>query len=142
MEAGHGLFDTGAADWVQGQFSEANRRPLTPFQRQAVNILVKAMKTGPWNLTVNWQRVQWNHGDGGGGVRFVLAERRLATFDFDHLTRLVLAAHDACVRVAIEPCTFRHLAITMHPRDGRDGSYYASHPTIETAIEHFRGKAT
>ena len=61
----------------------------------------------------------------------------LATFDFDLLTRLVIAAHDEAVRVSIVPSGPRLLKIQLWPRT-RVGSMAKRHPTIEEAIEWMR----
>lgn len=62
----------------------------------------------------------------------------LSTFDFNDLTRLVLLAHDRCVRVAVEPLNCKYVRIAIWKRE-REGSMYERHPTIEQAIEAFRG---
>ncbi|HZS84188.1 MAG TPA: hypothetical protein VFA50_15035, partial [Stellaceae bacterium] len=58
-------------------------------------------------------------------------------YDFDHLTRLVIAAHDRCVRLDIEPAARRYLWLILHPRE-REGGMSRRHPTIEQAIADFR----
>jgi hypothetical protein len=63
----------------------------------------------------------------------------LATFDSDRLTRLVIAAHDHCVRVAIEPSGPGLVKICLWPRNGREGRMFERHPTIEEAISALRG---
>jgi hypothetical protein len=62
----------------------------------------------------------------------------LATFDFDTLTRLVIAAHDECVRVEISASGPRMVKIYLWPRKGREGGIAERHPTIEQAIESLR----
>jgi hypothetical protein len=62
----------------------------------------------------------------------------MATQDFNHLTRLVFAAHDHCVRIEVSPKAFRYLDITMHSGRGREGGTMESHPTIEGALEKWR----
>ncbi len=55
----------------------------------------------------------------------------LSTWDFNTLTRLVVGAHDFCIRVEIEPCNFRFLRCFFHPRRTREGSAMARHPFME-----------
>ena len=62
----------------------------------------------------------------------------LATFDGADLTRLVLLAHDECIRVQIEQGGPNRLRIEIWKR-AREGPMYARHPTIEQAIESIRG---
>lgn len=64
----------------------------------------------------------------------------LSTYDFDDLTRLVLLAHEKCIRVQIEQGGPRRLRIVIWKRS-REGSNFERHPTIEQAIEKFRGAA-
>ena len=119
------------ADWVEGN----SRVTLTDFQRLAVETLVEGFGTGVWNLNVNWKTVDWNY---GRGVRFTVWEGGgLASTDFDRLTRLVLAAHDNCVRVSIHAASFRYFFIQISPRV-RDGLSMNSHPAIEQSIAWFR----
>jgi hypothetical protein len=62
--------------------------------------------------------------------------RQMATYDGDDLTRLVLLAHERCIRVAIEPVNCRYMRIAIWKRE-REGDTYHRHPTIEQAIERF-----
>lgn len=64
----------------------------------------------------------------------------LATFDFSDLTRLVILAHDECIRVEVTAVRQNIIRIAIWKRQGRDGSISERHPTIEQAIETFRGK--
>lgn len=60
----------------------------------------------------------------------------LSTFDFNVLTRLVLMAHQKCIRVSIMPLNFKHIKICIWKRT-RDGGISTGHPTIEQAIDKF-----
>lgn len=75
---------------------------------------------GPFCWTVN-------HNRGG-----------LSTFDFNHLTRLVVMAHDKCIRVDLIPIRNGIMQISISNRK-REGSIWERHPTIEEAIEKIRG---
>lgn len=113
---------------------------LNDFHRKAIGILVKAFRTGVYNLPINWDRARL----GGGSWPMLAVNIRtdgIATYDFDRLTRLVIAAHDECVRVEVSPSAPRYLKVSMWPRKGRDGSMMTSHPTIEDAISDFRRTA-
>jgi hypothetical protein len=122
-------------DYVRSWVESNTDRKLTDFQALCCNILTRSFNTGVYNLKINWKKVNWNYVR--GGVRFTIECYDLATFDFDHLTYLVIAAHEHCVRISIMPATFRHLRITMSLRE-REGGMSARHPTIDQAIEDFR----
>lgn len=62
----------------------------------------------------------------------------MATFDFDELTRLVIAAHDECIRAAVAPSGPGMVKIRLWPRYGREGRFSERHPTMEKAIETLR----
>lgn len=119
------------ADWVERQIG----RVLTDDQRVACEVLVQGLNTGIWNVQVNWKKVDWS----GRGGRFLLFSGGLGTFDFDHLTRLVIAAHDRCMRVEIVGVATRYLHVHVHRRV-REGDWSARHPTMEEAIAKFRGE--
>lgn len=59
----------------------------------------------------------------------------LATYDCDHLTMLILGAHEYMLRVSITNGGPRALKIWVFPRHGRDGCTMSRrHPDIQTAI--------
>jgi hypothetical protein len=61
-----------------------------------------------------------------------------ATFDFADLTRLVVIAHDMCIRISIQPTSRHRMRVMLHPRAGREGDMCRRHPTIEEAIKTMR----
>lgn len=124
-----------AADWVQSQLGSKGHQ-LTPEERAAVDLLGFGLKCGIYDVPVRWDRVEW----GGRYAVFTLyAGGGLGSHDFDHLTRLVVAAHDRCLRVVISPCAPKYLRIFVGARDRLDASISRGHPTLEAAIAKIRG---
>ena len=76
--------------------------------------------------------------DEGNGCWSVSHYGDLASFDYDDLTRLVLLAHDRCVRVWVRAGQPRHVRIWIAARYRGTGSMTSDHPTIEDAILKFR----
>jgi hypothetical protein len=64
----------------------------------------------------------------------------LASFDFSEMTRLVVMAHDCCVRISISPCKNDVLRICIWKRHSREGDMSLRHPDLESAIKTFRDR--
>ncbi len=62
----------------------------------------------------------------------------LSTTDFDGLTRLVLMAHDRCVRVELIACNMQYTRIAISRRDPKSTSIMEGHPTIERSLAAWR----
>jgi hypothetical protein len=62
----------------------------------------------------------------------------LATFDFDHLTRLVTLCHDRMIRLEIKPCNFRYMKLIFHQRKVREGDISERMPTLESHVQSIR----
>ena len=131
-----------AGEWVQSQINADARRKrraahvLTEFDHRALAMLCKAFRTGVHNLTVRWDRVDWR---GRYGFALNMYCGGFATYDFDPLTRLVIGAHEECIRVCLTPKAPKYMEIAMSPRDRVADSMFARHPTIEEAIAVYRG---
>lgn len=82
-----------------------------------------------WHLRRAW----------GDGVKVSL-HINPATFDYSYLTRLVIAAHDECMRVQIMPGGRGLLSLGLTPRM-REGETYDRHPTLDDAIARERAKS-
>ena len=67
----------------------------------------------------------------------VVDNGNLATADGTTLTRLVIAAHEAAVRLEIGACGPRGVRLMLHPR-GRTESISTNHPTLDTALADAR----
>lgn len=126
------------ADWLENNLA-AHRRSaspkarakiaprISPFGRVVADLLglvwrgiyhlpSKALETAPWDD--DWFITVWVHNE-------------VATYDGCELTLLVVAAHDACVRVSISSYGPRLLQLGFSPRRGRDGLFHERHPTLE-----------
>ena len=73
----------------------------------------------------------------GEGWMMRCDQKRLHTYDYNHLTRFVLMCHEYGIRGEIQPHTFRHVKIIIHKRTAREGSVFEVHPTIHTAIKKY-----
>ena len=125
-------------DWRMGEYrrtKRANRPPIAPSMADPVDDwLVRCA----WVLCTTY---------GGAhhvprvrvGARFleVCAYGDLATADGTQLTRIVLLAHEAAVRVSISPCNQQYVYIHLHPR-ARTPSNMTNHPTLEAAAAAMR----
>lgn len=74
--------------------------------------------------------------DFAGGVETNVPDN-LSTYDFDFLTRIVVVAHDLCVRVSVLPSGPGRLKLRLFARK-RDGDLYTRHPTMEEAVNGVR----
>lgn len=61
----------------------------------------------------------------------------LSTFDFSDLTRLVVLAHDRCIRAEVSAKGMNQVVIKIHKRSRVD-SITLGHPTIEENIKKIR----
>ena len=78
----------------------------------------------------------------GPGVHVNLAHQGdLSSWDFNNLTRLVILAHDRCIRVSVL-AHGPYLAVRAYPRQGAsvDLHMWKRHPTIEEAVANERAK--
>lgn len=75
----------------------------------------------------------------GRGIKMSVYSGQLSTFDFDYLTRLVIMAHDRCIRAEIIASGPGRVGVALFKRHTREGSINQRHPTIETAIASIRG---
>jgi len=62
----------------------------------------------------------------------------LASYDYNYLTRLVLLAHDRCIRVSVHGCNGDHVRISIWNRDPAEECIMSGHPTIEEALSKWR----
>lgn len=74
----------------------------------------------------------------GKGISISHYRFHLATFDYDQLTRLVVLAHDRCIRAEVEGGGPGQLKIILHKRHHREGRMNERHPTLEDNVASIR----
>jgi hypothetical protein len=115
------------ADWVRRSLKVENMSPLG----ERVADLLGALFLGIYHLDEKWlNRVDWSD----DYVIKINIYGSLSTIDGDQLTRLVVHAHDAMLRVSIRAATVNYLELMFHQRKVRDGSISDRCPTIEKAV--------
>ena len=62
-----------------------------------------------------------------------------ATYDGNELTRLVLMAHDRCIRVAISTRGM-NLNLKLHKRHCRTGSLFQRHPAMREVLKNWENR--
>ena len=106
--------------------------PLAPLEDRVRAVLATAFR-GIHHVPGWRQRKPF----GEGLTVTVIAD--LSTFDGDYLTRLVVAAHEECVRMTVDPGGPRRLCLRFWSRM-REGRLYERHPTIEQAVASVRAE--
>jgi len=76
----------------------------------------------------------------GSGIVINSREHRLATFDFDYLTKAVIMAHNWGVRFSVEGGGPGMIKILLFKRSVRDGSMSDRHPAMSEAVEKYKDK--
>ena len=106
---------------------------LTPDQRECWQLMCDVMG-GPHHAPRHLYLC-------GMGIKVhVIAGAGWATFDFAYLTRLVIMAHNRCIRVELDSSGPGRIAIVMHKRHSRTGSVHSRHPTIEQSVIAINGR--
>lgn len=80
-----------------------------------------------------WHRVH-NRKPNGTGVVFNVFSG-LSTFDFNELTRLVVAAHVVRVRAEVAQSGPRMLRVYLHPREDKPADWCAHHPSADDLVQ-------
>ena len=116
------------ASWLDDVRKIHRLEPLSPFGRVAADILGQAF-LGIYHIS---EEVLHKSAIWGNNHVEVPIWSELSTYDSDVLTRLVLLAHDSCVRVSVEDNgRKRGMRLTLHERLGREGRLGERHPTLE-----------
>jgi hypothetical protein len=111
---------------------------LSPFQARVMDILGLSLG-GIYNAPIAWDAVRWGHAAGRWAQMAVPLGSRggMATHDANPLTLLVLACHQARIRLSIAPNGPSGLMLHFSQRDG-SGTFADGHPNIDEAVKAFR----
>ena len=105
-----------------------DEKQLEPFEARAKNALFYV-----FGGSHHWPRIK------KCGVLYPYWELNyygdLATYDSDSLTRLVVAAHQYCLRVSIGQSGPGMVKVTLHNRTVRVGRLHERHPDLEELAE-------
>lgn len=129
---GHG------ADWIKNQY----KKEMSPFGESVADLL-DTLFAGIYHIAgPALKKVNWSHDDYVQMMLVDHASSSMSTFDFDRLTWLVLLSHDRCIRVSVDPGTFRQLKLLFHPRERHEQgmSFSKAMPTMEDHIAKLRSR--
>lgn len=133
---------TEAGRWVAGALRSERSRTRAPsqeitlsaFHHRALRALAEGMNTGIYNLSVKWAKAVFND----RLFSCVMFCGDLSTFDFNALTRLVIVAHDDCLRISLAPAARDYFRVTITERERGADNWSRHHPTMEEAIVAYR----
>jgi len=118
------------ADWIKGKFGAQ----FSLFGEDVADLL-DDLYGGIYHVNHSaLKRVDWAHGE---CIRLTIDDSRMSTFDCADLTKLVVLAHDRCIRVEIQAAAHGFLWLVFSPRN-RNGTMYERHPTLEDHIALLR----
>lgn len=124
------MIDRSGAEWIKQTF----QTEMSPLGGNVANLLDKVFK-GIYHLDMGkLEKVDW--GD-PYVVSVQLYYQNLATFDNDYLTRLVVLAHDYCLRLDISAATIKTLELMFHQRQPT-GNVSQQMPTMEQHLAAIR----
>lgn len=109
------------------------KEAMTPDQRACFDLLCEVFRGehhAPWPVYAC-----------GRGIEGSAYSGRMATYDHDELTRLVVLAHDQCIRVELRASGPGRVGLALWKRHKRDGCLSERHPTMEEAVARVRGAA-
>lgn len=112
------------AEWVKALKHHPH---MSPLGIAAANLLGDVFQ-GIYHIdTPQFRGVAWNDPN----CITVPINNSLCTVDFDHLTRLVVLAHDRMIRVDIQGQCAGWLRLLFHQRHSRTGERFERYETIE-----------
>ncbi|MDA1378723.1 hypothetical protein PCI56_01190 [Plesiomonas shigelloides subsp. oncorhynchi] len=74
----------------------------------------------------------------GRGIEINFRPYCLSTFDYDHLTKLVIMSHNWCVRSQIAASGPGLVKLQLFKRSAREGDVSDRHPDMQQALEKYK----
>lgn len=124
------MMERSGSEWIRRTF----KTDLSELGRNVADLLDEVF-SGIYHLDIaKLKKVDW------GDNYFIAVQlhwQTLSTYDNDHLTRLVVLAHDRCLRVDISATTVRTLELMFHQRKPV-GGFADRMPTMEKHLADIR----
>ncbi len=118
------------AEWLKASLE----KEMSPLGEAVANLLGRVF-AGIYHLpSSSLKRVDWSD---PYCIEFTFYGE-LATFDFSHLTALVVFGHDEMIRISIRGCGPGYIKMMFHQRSSRTGSMSERYPIIEDHIMELR----
>ena len=86
------------------------------------------------DISQGWHHVTGKIIEWGRGIKYSCHASRLATFDYEGLTRAVIMAHDRCIRLELAASSPGRVGLCLWKRHTRTGDRMSRHPTIHEAV--------
>lgn len=122
------------AGWLKKAYKLESMSPLG----EAVADLLDDVFWGIYHVNSHLHKTDWTNDH----FIDVVLNKELHTFDYDHLTRLVVLCHDRLLRMEITGRAPNFLTLTFHQRKVREGRMFDRMPTMEDHIEIIRRSLT
>lgn len=132
FRAAHGAsaprYTTDSGIWVENVRAEI----LPPFAHAAIELIAMVFG-GAHNAPINWRKAEIDE----SSVHVCTRWAPLATWDFNQLTRLVVASHDLMIRVELSAAAPKIMELALYPRHKRSPgeSISVRMPTLDDGVE-------
>jgi hypothetical protein len=121
------------ANWIKTSL----HKEMSPLGEKAADFLGDVFR-GIYHLSgsshCSLSKVDWTEKH---NIEVILYSGGWSTWDFSELSRMVVLAHDRCLRLEIAPYSFHYIKLFISQRE-RTGDISARHPTMEDHIAIIR----
>lgn len=120
------------ADWIRAM--NRTKKELSPIGEEVADLLGELF-LGIYHIERDVRRADWST---TGWITMTITGQCWSSFDGDLLTRLVLLAHDRCIRVEMEAVAPRVMRLSFHKRQRTSEHVWGRHPTLEHHAAYLR----